>query len=619
MFITDLPEDVIILIVKKLDLKSINNLYESSQHLGRILSIPGVIKEWQMSLNSMATVQSFKLNFFKDVAGHLQVLNICGVVDVCKTTVMPALRRLKNLKTLDISYTDVDLLDFFDMYDACPSIKNLCINFSFEKRGCNLSESVILRGQNIFEKMENVHFVGTTTNLLYSDIARYILQKANLNTLKYTIIHQKTYGPMECEAKYEGIVKFKQMYVYFMNLEVNYGSFRDMPIFNKFNSTKYEFIIIANGAFLDVIEVYVTPIFIDFFREKFRINAKCLTDFNNDLTGNMGIMIFNKEYTCFNDTFFLKLFRRLNDCFPVFFVSDSQSPVPDNYNWFYTTPAISQTVNNKNMTDGSIEFKKKRIGNPNFVLDYDEVFKRKTRFKLSLAFTVNYVNPVSLSPSCDFLSKITFLSLSGTVRYAVEFFNVLFRCCGNLETLDIVAPSISPCVSPISRSIPLSKTLKNLRLIDRRFDYNTFFQSLSQCKTLENIHLLDRSPENTSLADPSTLFKNCDNLYSLCIKACMSNETKRKMTRIFNNAKSSLKKYQLDIKLCQIFLTHDRDGFNYEPYIDVFNVYPIKPGLSFLKSFHCKYTSVLSKYLPNWSKGNFLRNNMKSHNSSCLL
>lgn len=579
MFLTDLPEDIILIIVKMLDLKSIKSLYDASEDLSKILSLPGVVKEWQMSLNSMATVQSFKTDLFKSVAGHLQELNMCGVVDVCKTTVMPALRRLKNLKTLDVSYTDIDLLDFYDMYDACPTIKNLCIDFSFEKTGFKLPQSMILRGQNIFAQMDNVHFVGTTSSLLYSDIARYILQKANLSKLKYTIIHKKTYGPLECEGTYEGIVQFKQMYVYFMNLAVNYGSFSDMPIFNKFNSSKYEFIIISNGVFLDEIQVYVTPLFKDFFQEKFGINAKSLDEFNNDLTGNMGIMIFTKEFITFDDVFFLKLFSRLKDCFPSFFLSDSQVPVPDTFNWFYTSPAMSQPASNQR---ANVQlFKKKRVATPSFILDYDAVFKQKTKVMLSLVFTVNYVNPVALSPSCDFLSKITFLSLGGTVRYTTEFFNVLFRCCTNLETLDVVSPTISPCASSVSRSIPLSKTLKNLRLIDRRFDYNTFFTSLSQCKTLENIHVLERSSENTTLADPTTLFKNCDNLYSVCIKACMSNEIKRKMVRIFNRAKVSLKKYQLSIKLCQIFLTHDRDGFNYEPYIDVFNVYPIKPGLYF--------------------------------------
>jgi hypothetical protein len=214
-------------------------------------------------------------------------------------------------------------------------------------------------------------------------------------------------------------------------------------------------------------------------------------------------------------------------------------------------------------------------------LDYDSIFKEKKRLKLSLSFTVNYVNPVSLTSSSDLLSKLTFLSLSGTVRYSVEFFNVLFRCCNNLETLDVVAPSISPCVSPVSRSIPLSKTLKNIRLIDRRFDYNTFFLSLSQCKTLENIHIVDQSSEHTSLADPGTLFANCENLYSICIKACMTNTKTKDMTRVFNNAKAAHDRPQINVSLSQILLTNVRYGLNYEPFIEVFSMFPIKPGVSF--------------------------------------
>lgn len=580
--IEDLPEDIIFIIVKLLDLKSIINLYEASVYLGKILSLPGVVREWPMSLNSMATVQSLKLNFFKDIACHLQEINMCGVIDVCKTTVMPALRRLKNLKTLDVSYTDIDLLDFFDMYDACPTIKNVCINFSFRNAGHKLAQSLILKGQNVFEKMENVHFVGTTFNLLYVDIAKYILQKANLNKLKYTIIHKADYGRIECEGHYKGTVKFKQLFIYFMNVDGNYGNFRNIPVFSNFNLANFEFIIIYNRVvILEEIEVYVTPIFTDFFQNMFRITAKSLSAFNNNLTGNMGILMFNKESNRFDNKFFASLYKRLKNCFPVYFQSESHTPVSDYFNWFYTYPTMSLSVNN-NKIASNIQFKKKRVANPSLILDYDAIFKNKTRFKLSISFTDNLGHPVALSPSCDFLSKITFLSLSGNVRYSVEFFNVLFRCCSNLETLDIVAPSISPCVSPVSRSVALSKTLKNLRLIDKRFDFNTFFQSLSQCKTLENIHVLDRSSENTNLADPRMLFKNCDNLYCVCIKACMSNETKRKMNRIFSNAKSSLKKYQLDIRLCQIYMSPEHDQFYYDQYMDVFNVYPIKPGLYIL-------------------------------------
>ncbi|XP_028156212.1 uncharacterized protein LOC114349839 [Ostrinia furnacalis] len=580
MIISDLPEEVILIILRQLDLISLIKLYDASDDiLRKVLTLPCAIKEWHMSLSCLATVQTFKCNLFKDAAHHLQVLNLCSVKDLRKTNIIPVLKRMKNLKSLDVSYTEIKFLDFFDMHDACPTINSLCINYSFEKGKVTFSESQVLRGQDVFEKMENLHLIGNAVNLLYTNVPGYFLQKANLNTLKCTIINEPT-GYVECDGEFDGIIKFKQFFVYFMNLELSYGPYYGMSMFNMLIKEHYEFIIMYNRITLDDVIVYATPVFEEFFKEKFNIKIRGMPQYNNQLTGNMAVLIFKKEDTCFNNTFFSNLFHRLKDCFPVYFEYGSKNPVPDNFNWYYTTPTVPPIGDF--IVEEPYEFKKKRIGIPNFILNLDEPLKSKNKVQLTVSFLLNYVTPITLTPSCDFLSKLTFLSLAGTVRYSVEFFNVLFRCCANLETLDIVASSVSPCVSSISRSVPLSKTLKNLRLTDRRFDYNTFFQSLSQCKTLENIHVLDRSSETTNLADPSTLIRNCKNLYSICLQACMSTATKKRMISVFNNAKSSMNMHHLDIKLCQIFLSHDVEGFEYEPFIHVFNVYPIKSDLKFL-------------------------------------
>ncbi|CAG9796560.1 unnamed protein product [Diatraea saccharalis] len=578
MSLINLPEEIFIIIIKKLDLKSLYNLYNTCQYARNVLRLKNLIKYWPMTMSSMATVKYLTSDFFKDVAGHLLELNLCGVVDLRKTALLPALKRLKNLKTLDVTYTQINLMDFCDMYKVCPSIKNISIDFEFDKTKLKNDNNLIEKYQNIFQNMNNVHFVGSTSNLLYSNAVLHILKTSKLNIFKLTVIHRKTPNPLFYDEEYIGSVEFNEFYVYLMNLEANYGHYLTISLFIGIQDENIEKIIIVNGAHLDEIKVFATPIFIKFFSDEFNIKTIDISEYDNYLTGNVSIMMFNKETVQFDAVFYNRLFNRVKEYFPYVFCSEIQLPVPDKYDWFYSHPIV--TAVNENCSN-TTDFKKKRICNPNFLLDYDVAFKDKHKLMLSLSFSLNYVNPVALSPNSEFLSKLTFLSLSGTVRYSVWFFNILFRCCYNLVTLDVVAPPISPCISAISRSIPLSKTLKNIRLVDRRFDYSNFFLSLSQCRTLENIHIVDQSSEHTSLADPSILFENCEHLYNVCIKACMTENVQKKTLSLFNNTKKARGRPQINVSICPILLTNDRYGLNYEPSIEVFNIFPIKPGSSF--------------------------------------
>lgn len=579
MQLFDLPEELIIIIIKELDLQSLQSLYNTCTRMRNIVCMHGVIKECHMSMNVMATVNTLKLNFFKDISNHLIELNMCGVPDLFKTKVVPAFKKLKNLKTLDISYTNLNVLDFIEIYNVCPTLKDITLNFVFGQPGIEkISQETLLQCQLLFKHFENVHFIGSLNNLLVSKTVLSILRKSKLQNLKLSAVevdnvHLTISEPQHSDCE---IPPFDHFAVFLLNWKstITYESINNFPVLSMIDFRIYEFFII-NTLNMYVSSVYASPIFKEFFAENFNVPIECVTDYNRNILGNFALMIWNKETTQFDDVFFSKLKRRVIHYFPILFLSITPRPVSEKFDWFFTEPRDCSVM--MHYLDPEAEIKKRRIGMPNLVLNYDDAFRDKKKVQLSLCFNTHITSAIALTTNCEYLRKLTFLSLTGPVTYSPEFFNVLFRCCDNLATLNVEAPTISPLAPQITRSVPLSRTLKNIRLTDKRLDFTTIFSSFSQCQTLENIYIIDhRLWEHCLTADPTILLQKCANLYSIFIEAPFSETAQVKQLQMFNKAKASCEKHHLKVVINQESI-HSTFQYNYDPFVAVFKLNPIKP------------------------------------------
>ncbi|CAK1602056.1 unnamed protein product [Parnassius mnemosyne] len=584
MYLIDLPNEILIIIIKKLDLKSVYHLYETCSHLKNIVCMYNVLKTCSMTLNTMATACSFKLNFFKDISGHLLELNASGVADLDKTSLVRAVKSMKCLKSLDVSFTKITIVDLIEAYKVCPTIKNISCNFMFDKEKKNtikIPQKYLVESQNLFQNFDNINFVGNAGNLLYSNLALWILQKAKLNNLRFTVAeNENTVYEINEEIEEDKLIgNIKCMSVYVLNdwrmNNPGIGSFLySMPsaLSTLWFMKKFEFIAIIKGDKAQH-SIYVSQMFKNFFSEHFQIDSKCVNDIRIiHYIGNAVILLWNVSEMVPNKAFFSNLKYKLMDFFPFCNKHNDISTV-DQYDWFFFNfePEKNESSNSSNYVP---EFKKQRVGPPKQSINFDHLFKNKKKIKLTWVFN-NYLScSVFLPSQCQYLRKITYLSLSGNVHYSGEFFNVLFRCCEQLKTLNIEAPTLSPCASSIARNIPLSQCIKNLRLVDKRINFKLLFSSLSQCHILENIHIIDVSSECNELCDFSTLFEKCNNLYCLFIYASMSSTAKTQKLQMLNKLKARYCKPYLNLQLCT---KYGESRFNYDPYIDVFKLNPIKP------------------------------------------
>ncbi|XP_068626800.1 uncharacterized protein [Battus philenor] len=573
MNLTDLPEEILVIIIRKLNLKSVYNLYGTCNRLKYIISSHNVIKTASLALSTMATVQTLKLNFMKDISRHLLNLDLRGINDLNKTSLLIAVKRMKCLKSLDVSYTNITITDLIQVYKQCTTLKNIACNFVFStKESISISPDDLIKSQDLFKNFDNIHFVGNAGNLLYSNLPLWILRKTNLRQLQLTVVeHDNTVYEQIEEVNLKVDFKFIKIYVLTEWKLITPSSGSCLPLPSVFTAdNKYEFIAIDN--FDNRAHIKVSPIFENYLDINFNQKSECVNDtkFLRYIFNGV-VMLWNKYETVFDENFFKILKSNLVDLFPCC-IKDDGVAVPEYFDKFIyeLSPYKINTINPQSFT---VDFKKKRICPPPIILNYDTVFSKKEKVHLTLVFHefVNY--SVVLLPSSLYLRKLTYLSLSGKVHYSGKFFNVLFTYCEHLETLTIEASVYAPCSSVLARNIPLSQSIKNLWLTDRRIDFTLLFSSLSQCSLLENIHVMDICKQSNDFHDLSTLFERCNGLYYLYILVTMSQSAKAKKIQLLRKLKERCNKNYLRVQLC----TNDDNVCNYDPYVNVFALNPIKP------------------------------------------
>nr|XP_021188809.2 uncharacterized protein LOC110375134 [Helicoverpa armigera] len=589
MQITDLPEEILLIIVRRLDFWTLSQMYNTCKSFRNLLSLHGVIVECNMSKNLMATVNTLKIGLFKSIANHLLELNMQGVPDLTRSKVLPAFKKLKRLKILDISYTNLNISDLMAIHSVCPSLKDVTVNFvSGEGSTVLLAEECILQHQLLFAHFENIHLVGSLQNLLHSKLVFRFLKKAKLDTLKFSAVqvdnmHITVLKPYN--VVYE-VPQFNHFAIFLMNWRATrtYGYLSQFPIISMLNLENYDIFMIncTNGH---AVSVYATSIFTKFFREKFYIDAENLSE-GSQPVGNAALFIWNKKNTNFDDIFFQKLYVRIKPYFCFIYEDKSETSCPVQYDWIYTEPqpvdGLLPFLRGDHFGDDPdvFEAKLRKTAMPSVKLNYDSVLKDKVEAQLSIVFKSSIVASVSLQRNCSYYTKLTFLSLVAgkAISYSMDFFDRLFLYCQNLTTLSMECPNVTRVYSlHISRAAQISPTLKHLRMVDKAVDFKNVFENLSNCKTLESINLVDlKSWDRPKIADPSLLIEKCDKLCSVIIEAPLAETAQTQLFQWCNKAKTKFRKPYLRVIINRMS-NNNRFKYDYDPFIDVFQLNPIKP------------------------------------------
>lgn len=483
------------------------------------------------------------------------------------------MNKLKKLKTLNVSYTYVKLEHLTLLNRMCPNLKNVCANYEFQEKK-NVQES-FSRVQNFLKNLENVHFILSLSDL-YCVSLFTIFQGANLNSLKFTV-SRSDFTTFVIERNTCDLPQFKQFYINLLNWQntaISFPQLKDIPLIAMLDLSQFEFIILYSSK-LNNHTIFVSKLFVKFFNENFDVQPYCVANLDDihSVSGNAALMLWKKDCTNFDKKFFQNLYRRIKPFFP-YSVNENESTLPCKYDWFLVAP-MPQITNNKNYEPKK---KKRRIGVRKTILDYDTLFENKQKIQLSFDFINLNKEAVTLIPNSNYLSKITYLSLIGSVRYSSEFFNVLFRSCTELTTLNVEAPVISPCCLSICRSLPLSSSLRNLRLVDKGIDFNTLFSAISQCRNIENIFIKEDSDVFTlKHVDPSIIFQNCPNLYNFYFDLPMTESCKSHWRPLFSKAIVLYKKDHVNVILFPRLERPSKNKFYYyDPFMEIFQLNPIK-------------------------------------------
>lgn len=570
MQVTDLPVEVVVIIIKKLDFKSVYSLYQTCPYFSNIICMYNVVKIADLSPSALESVHFLKDNFMKAISRDLQILDLRGIGGLSRSALLTAVRRMKCLNTLDVSYTDITLFDFFEAYKLCPTIKNVACNFVFGEE--NDVKAHIIQHQHVFQNFDKVHFIGNAANLLYSNLPMLMVHKAHLSQFVLTVVDNG--GTMYNSVKEVDGTNVK-VHSKFINISVlNQWKVPTLSA-TSFNLTnikhmedKYEFVLITE--ILDERKVYVSPMMLKFFES---YDPNCINPISTFKYSKNGvIMLWDRTQTEFDDIFRQKLKTKMLNFFPPNIVDDTTVATQECDTFCISIPqSETQPVLYKDAT----YFKKQRQAPQSQTLDYDNVFRNHKRVHLTMSFPTSLNCPVTLSPSSQYLRKLRSLCLTGNVKYSKEFFNVLFSCCEQLETLNVELSRFSPNASFVARNIPLSQSLKNLRLVDKDIDLGVVFSWCSQCSTLENIHLLDLSEEYTHpFRNPSTMIQRCPNLYCINISGPMTNDTKTIATRLLQKLKTEYRRSNLHFELNK---GYPIVRYNYDPYCHMFNIHTIKP------------------------------------------
>lgn len=580
MNILQLPEEILLIICKNLSVKDKLSIYNTCSLLRKVVVSRSINKCCELSLNTLATCRTLKFTFIKDTSLFIEELDMSGVYDLAKSNFLPCLNRMKNLKTLNIAYTNIIIPDLIDLK---LGIKSITINFSFSRnKSPKISQATLDSCQNYFKDFESVHFVGAVENLIHSRLPIYILSKTcDTISVKFTALNHfngAIYENVECDDSFK-----------FQFLSINFPHWRDNSIFYYdylFPETNSNFHLLnmKNLKFIIILKsmedkVFVSEGFRDFFLHNFNVETESISELVHvKFRSNSLFYFWDKDHVKFDKGFFNKLKLKIKDFFPSCLRYDTEIVLKNEHtSWYFIKPSSKVSSVPKN-NDGPPHFKKRRVAPGPLVLDYDHIFSKDETIQLKLNFDPNItlLRIFTLSPHSNYLQKISVLSIVGHYMLSRDFFQILFKYCANLVTLNIGYSPKCSCNLLISQSIYFSKTLKNFRLVENRIDFKSLLEALSRCPTLENIHIVELSSINgcnIAEEDFGSLIAYCSNLYSIFIHAFISDNMRIKLMRSITKLKQ---RYGRNYLNAVININKNMTTDSYNPYISVYPISQIK-------------------------------------------
>lgn len=557
MNLVDLPIEVGILIFNYLDAKTKINIYNSCRSL-RIFFAPCHAKTVVLSRSPLAALKTFNHDFFLDLGQYIQVLNLCGVPDLNAVSLKPHISRCVNLRSLDISFTNIYLSDIDDIYTA--SLKNLSINFFKYPKTCR-KDGVWDKCKTTFGRKQflSLHFVVFEFDDSEAPLM-FLKDIPHPNDLKVTVAdNYKNLVDLGDSVPYTNNiidVKFSTLTYILRDCRVTHNASKCLKGISTLNFKEIEFIFIM---YLETIIVYISPAFKSIFSEccsDLRVEIFTYLPLDFMLDGNIIFKAWNKATTEFNEMFYLDLLQELKDYFPVYVCLHNK---------------VEMTI-----TDAPSDW---------YCIDACEGFEKELDFlpeKITLTDfcrkegIIRSCRPISLSAGSETLHNIGSIRLSN-ISISDDFFSVLFSECQKLSTLDIYEETrghmnaFHGYILPLSSSIQLAKTLKNIKLTSEDVDYEILFEALSRCSTLENVHICEYERillDFVGVDNMLLMIEKCDNLYSLFVEADMSPETLTLMMSSLREKAQVLEKDHLCIQVCDCY-----GGWN--PFVDVFNPSPL--------------------------------------------
>ncbi|XP_022834834.1 uncharacterized protein LOC111362391 [Spodoptera litura] len=559
----DFPVEVGVTIFNYLDTKTKINVYNCSDQIKEYFALGCCfLTNIVLSRSTLATIKTLNEKLFLDLAEYMRNLNLSGVQDLTVQNLKPHIHRFVNLRSLDITFTNIYLSD---IDEVCPTkVKNIGINF-FRCPSSYMNDSISIKCRNTFKErqFEAVHLV----------VFEYIVTACPLLFLKGLPMVKKL------KVTISGSGNLSEFYVdegYLLS-SINDPSYKIEP---NFNQLTYQLNVLASPHKLSKqlegvsrlifshleyicirhlmkIDIYVSPVLANLF-------TICCTGIeltvSPDLPANFmmsGYMVFkawNKATTTFDGKFFDDVLLELKDYFPTYVCMHDQ-----------TRMQITNAPSAWFCIDYCVNFEKKIRDLPEKVTLTD--FCRRD------GETVRCRLPISLSWKSETTQHLTFLSINN-ILLRRDFFVNLFTACPKLVTLDVYIENemIREYTKFLSRGIHLAK-LKNFMLISDDIEYNKVFEILCNCTSLENVHIRERervADNEDVVTDNIVVFiQRCVNLYSLFIEAEMTGEGLTMLMAPLRVEAQTLGRDYLCIEVCESY-----SGWN--PFEDVFNPSPLQ-------------------------------------------
>lgn len=555
----DLPVEVGVIIFNYLDTKTKINAYNSSEQIREYFASGWChLNSVVLSRSTIASIKTLEEKLFVNLGEYIRALNLSGVPDLTVQNLKPHMHRFKNLKSLDVTFTNIYLPD---IGEVCPiSVKNIGINF-FKCPNSYKNESIHIRCREIFKerKFEAIHFV-IFEFIVSASPLKFLKGVPLIKDLKLTLsdnykdFFDLSHSESSHFVPYEIEPNFNKLTYVFRDCAVTHKLSAQLDGVSKLDFNQVEYIFIM---YLEKILIYVSPVFASMFTTcchdlKVEVSPRLPKTFMLD--GNIIFKAWNKATTNFDDDFFSKLHLELKDYFPTYVCMHNHKKmqiVKAPSSWF--------------CIDSCENFEKKLNDLPDKVTltdfcRHDGIVRRCRR-------------PISLSKECKTTRHLTFLRINN-VPLRKDFFTNLFTACPKLVTLDIYVEKygmIRGFTESLSKAIHIAK-LKNFMLTSEDIEYEIIFEILSHCASLENVHICEYeraiSDDDVNTTNIVNFIEKCVNLYSLYIEADMTGEGLTMLMAPLRIAAQTLEREYLCVEVCESYC-----GWN--PFVDVFNPSPL--------------------------------------------